>query len=182
MSDSFATPWTIAHQAPLSMGFPRQEFWTGLPFPSLRDLPDPGVEFMSPAASPALQADFLLLNYRETQLGCAIKIKHGSSGTWRRHLQFKVRITCRVSKHEWVFIHGTHCLKKRASFQGGRNSPTPSSTQLSEQKNDCSAPSPEESMTIYLHKYTLRKGPNIFEDYWTQCWLDTDTWSPEASL
>ena len=74
MSDSFATPWTIAHQAPLSMGFPRQEFWTGLPFPSLRDLPDPGVEFMAPAASPALQADFSLLNYRETQLGCAIKI------------------------------------------------------------------------------------------------------------
>ena len=34
MSDSFATPWTVAHQAPLSMGFPRQEYWSGLPFPS----------------------------------------------------------------------------------------------------------------------------------------------------
>ena len=37
----FATPWTVAHQAPLSMGFPRQEYWSGLPFPSPEDLPDP---------------------------------------------------------------------------------------------------------------------------------------------
>ena len=40
----FATPWTIACQAPLSMAFPRQEYWTGLPFPSPGDLPDPGIE------------------------------------------------------------------------------------------------------------------------------------------
>ena len=43
----FATPWTVAHQAPLSMEFPRQEYWSGLPFPSLGDLPDPGIEPMS---------------------------------------------------------------------------------------------------------------------------------------
>ena len=41
VSDSFATPWTIAHQAPLSMGFPRQEYWSRLPFPSPGDLSDP---------------------------------------------------------------------------------------------------------------------------------------------
>ena len=40
----FATPWTVACQAPLSMGFPRQEYWSLLPFPSPRDLPDPGIE------------------------------------------------------------------------------------------------------------------------------------------
>ena len=40
----FATPWTVAHQAPLSMGFPRQEHWSGLPFPSLGNLPNPGIE------------------------------------------------------------------------------------------------------------------------------------------
>ena len=40
----FETSWTIAHQAPLSMGFPRQESWSGLPFPSPEDLPDPGTE------------------------------------------------------------------------------------------------------------------------------------------
>ena len=46
------TPWTIAHEAPLSMGFSRQEYWTGLPFPSSGDLPDPRIEstsFKSPA-------------------------------------------------------------------------------------------------------------------------------------
>ena len=45
----FATPWTVAHQAPLPMGFSRQEYWSGLPFPSPRDLPDPGLVYVSPA-------------------------------------------------------------------------------------------------------------------------------------
>ena len=45
---TFATPWTVAHQAPLSMGFPRQEYWSGLPFPIPGDLPDPEVEPASP--------------------------------------------------------------------------------------------------------------------------------------
>ena len=49
----FVTCWTVAHQAPLSMGFFRQEYWSGLPFPSPRDLPNPGIE----SESPALQAD-----------------------------------------------------------------------------------------------------------------------------
>ena len=40
----FATPLSVAHQAPLFMGFPRLEYWSGLPFPSLGDLPDPGIE------------------------------------------------------------------------------------------------------------------------------------------
>ena len=44
VSDSFATPWTVACQAPLSMGFSRQEYWSGLPFPSPGDLPDPGIK------------------------------------------------------------------------------------------------------------------------------------------
>ena len=47
MPDSFWTPWTVAHQAPLSMGFPRQAYWSGLPFPSLEDLPDPGLKPVS---------------------------------------------------------------------------------------------------------------------------------------
>ena len=49
MSDS-AIPWTIAHLAPLSMGFSRQEYWSELPFPSPGDLPDPGIEPKSPAS------------------------------------------------------------------------------------------------------------------------------------
>ena len=51
----FATPWTVAHQAPLSMGFSRQEYWSGLPFPSPGDLSNSGIE----PGSPALQADAL---------------------------------------------------------------------------------------------------------------------------
>ena len=49
VSDSFATPWTVACQCLLSMGFPRQEYWNGLPFPSPGDLPDPGLEPIPPA-------------------------------------------------------------------------------------------------------------------------------------
>ena len=51
----FATPWTAAHQAPLSMRFSRQGYWSGLPFPSPGDLPNPGIE----PESPSLQADSL---------------------------------------------------------------------------------------------------------------------------
>ena len=49
------TPWTVAHLAPLSMGFSRQEYWSGLPCPPPGDLPNPGIELRSPA----LQADSL---------------------------------------------------------------------------------------------------------------------------
>ena len=45
----FATPWMAARQAPLSMGFPRQEYWSGLPFLSPGDLPNPGIQLSSPA-------------------------------------------------------------------------------------------------------------------------------------
>ena len=51
----FATPWTVAYQAPQSMEFSRQEYWSGLPFPSPGYLPNPGIE----PGSPALQADAL---------------------------------------------------------------------------------------------------------------------------
>ena len=53
----FATPWTVAHQAPLSMGFLKQEHWSGLPFPPPGDPPDPGLKPASPV-SPALVGGF----------------------------------------------------------------------------------------------------------------------------
>ena len=49
LRNSSAPPWTVARQSPLSMGLPRQEHWSGLPFPSPRDLPDPGIKPVSPA-------------------------------------------------------------------------------------------------------------------------------------
>ena len=56
-------PWTVAHQAPLSMGFSRQEYENGLPFSSAGALPDPGIE----SVSPALQADSYPLSHLENQ-------------------------------------------------------------------------------------------------------------------
>ena len=66
----FVTLWTIAYQAPLSMGFSRQEYWSGLPFPSPGDLSDPGIE----PRFPALEADALTSEppgkpYRINRLG-----------------------------------------------------------------------------------------------------------------
>ena len=58
MSNCFATPWTVAHQASLCMGIPRQEYWSGLPLLYPGDLPDPGTE----PVSPALKADSELLS------------------------------------------------------------------------------------------------------------------------
>ena len=60
ISYSVMTPWTVAYQVPLSMGFPRQEFWNGLQFPSPGDLPDPRIKPTS-LGSPARQADSLFV-------------------------------------------------------------------------------------------------------------------------
>ena len=59
----FATLWTVAHQAPLSLGFSRQEYWSGLPFPPPGDVPDPGTEPASPMF-PVMQVDSLMLSHR----------------------------------------------------------------------------------------------------------------------
>ena len=56
----FVTPWTVAHQAALSMGFLGQEYWSGLPYPPPEDLPDPEIE----STFPALQADSLPLSHQ----------------------------------------------------------------------------------------------------------------------
>ena len=58
MSNS-VTQWTVDCQDPLSMGFPRREYWSGLPFPTSGDLPDPGVKPLAPAVDPVLQANSL---------------------------------------------------------------------------------------------------------------------------
>ena len=59
----FVTPWTVACQIPLSMEFSRQEYWSGLPFPSPGDLPDSGIE----PGSPTLRADLYCLSHRESK-------------------------------------------------------------------------------------------------------------------
>ena len=71
----FATPWTVVNQAPLSMEFPRQEYWSGLPFPPPGDLLDPGIE----SASPELAAASLPLSH----LGSPLSISEMSRLTYR---------------------------------------------------------------------------------------------------
>ena len=68
------TPWIVAHQAPLSMGFPRQDYWSGLPFPSPGDLPNPGIKPASPALA---STESLLLSHQEHP------IIHVTDNTWR---------------------------------------------------------------------------------------------------
>ena len=77
-----ATPWTVARQAPLSVGFSRQERWSGLSFPSPEDLPNPGIEL----GSPALQADSLTSepprspkhSHAATKRSCAPQLRPGA--------------------------------------------------------------------------------------------------------
>ena len=65
----FVTPWTVAFQAPLPMGFSRQEYWSGLPFPSSEDLPDPGIEPRS-LMSPALASGFFTTSVTWKPMWC----------------------------------------------------------------------------------------------------------------
>ena len=88
----FATPWTVAYQAP-SMGFSRQEYWSGLPLPSPGDLPDPGIE----SGSPTLQADALPSEPPGKQFEVLFKIKYflsssfGFSYTLRKYASYSSR-------------------------------------------------------------------------------------------
>ena len=71
----FEAPCTVAHQAPLSTGFPRQGYWSGLPFPLLADLPNPGIELVSPG----LAGEFfsIFATWEASAFGCP---KPSSSG------------------------------------------------------------------------------------------------------
>ena len=90
----FATPRTVAHQTPLSMGFSRQEHWSGLPCPPPGDLSNPGIEPMSPEAA-ALQADSLPLSHRGSPHLCSTSTNDGSflpAGCWVAQLQKGSRV------------------------------------------------------------------------------------------
>ena len=68
VSHSFLTPWTVAHQGPLSVGFPRQEYWCGSPFPSPGDLPNPGLNLCLLHGT----VDSLLLSYLRSPLSVTV--------------------------------------------------------------------------------------------------------------
>ena len=98
----FATPWTVACQAPLSTGFPRQEYWGGLPFSSPGELPDPGTE----PESPALQVDLYRLSYQVSPEFGRVRLASDSSETDLAHY---------LGKRLW--------LKRRAPGCQGRERP-----------------------------------------------------------
>ena len=83
----FATPWTVAHQAPLSIGFSRQEYWTGLPCPPPGDLPNPGIQPKS-LVSPALAGEFFT-----------------TSPTWQAHILSSKGLTHSLYLHSILGHH-----------------------------------------------------------------------------
>ncbi|CAM9750100.1 unnamed protein product [Rangifer tarandus platyrhynchus] len=121
---TLATPWTVAHQAPLSRGFSRQEHWSGLPFPSPGDLPDPGTE----PGSPALRADSSpteplgspeALTQSGTRLSdVTLTFKgpthvSGSGSAWRRLLRFsKGNVWVTEYENGGLLVHVVNLLCK----------------------------------------------------------------------
>ena len=72
----FATPWTVAHWTLLSMGFPRQEYWSVLPFPPPGDLPNPGIKHPSSPVSPVLREILCLLSHQESLFLASSNVFH----------------------------------------------------------------------------------------------------------
>ena len=133
MSDLFATPWTVAHQAPLSREFPRQESWSGLPFPFPGDLPDTGIG----SSSPALAGRFFTAEPPEKPLSRSLaccspwgrtesdmteQLNNSSSTMWiwpRLSLHPYHRSTCSYTLHSRhaVLLCASHVLCP--SYRGG---------------------------------------------------------------
>ena len=119
----FVTPWSIAHQAPLSMGFSREKYWNGLPFPSPGDLPDPGIE----PRSPALKADSFPSEPPGNPILCWVLPKNNyslfssniCSQGWGVSKKRRVLIPCRALWGSWAQgLHVPHSFdyRKQPSF------------------------------------------------------------------
>ena len=96
MPNSFATPWTVAHQAPLPMGFPRQEYWSGLPIPFPGDLPDPGIKPVSPALFTAESPGKPVVVIQS--------LSRVSETPWRAAHQASLSLTISLSLPKFMFI------------------------------------------------------------------------------
>ena len=97
----FATPWTATYQATLTMGFPRQEYWSGLPFPSPGDLPDPGTKLHLLL----WQVDSLLLSYPYTTTGKTIAFSRRAFISKVMSLLFNI-----LSRLVIVYLSRSKCL------------------------------------------------------------------------
>ena len=97
------TPWTVARQAPLSMGFPRQEYWDGLPFPFPGDLPGPGTE----PGSPTLQADSLLTPFQSNSLKSKMQFPGHTGCISSTHMRLVAAVMDKAT--EQLHHHGNSC-------------------------------------------------------------------------
>ena len=122
----FMTPWTIAHQGPLSMGFPRQEYWSRLPFPTPGDLPDPGIKPVS-LVLPTLAGGFFTT---EPPGKCPLTLRVDFSQCLCSTLSFRSSLCTCASVHSlpqpccWMLAHlvvgsrGVLCCLGSASALG----------------------------------------------------------------
>ena len=110
---SFATPWTVARQAPLSMGFPRQEYWSGLPFPPPGDLPDPGIEPASPAPALADESS-TAVSPRKPSVVFTLSL-FPCNGFFISHIvvSFSLGKWLRWQPHDWIEFHSWACVNTR---------------------------------------------------------------------
>ena len=108
----FATPGTVAHQAPLAMGFPRQEYWSGLPFHSPRDLLDPGIK----SGFPELAGGFFFTTDSLCIYVCVKKILFKEFGSCH-HRASKAKI-CRTSQQVGMLGRGWGVVLSRISSLG----------------------------------------------------------------
>ena len=102
VSDTFATPWTVALQAPLPMGFPRQEYWSGLPYSFPGDLPDPWIKPASPALAGRL---FITVPPGKTSLNFMVNYVHQGFAPVSVKTSEALPVTncSELNSHIWVF-------------------------------------------------------------------------------
>ena len=93
MLDSFRTPWTVAGQAPLSMGLARQEYWSGLPFPFPGDLPDSGIKPTSPALAGGLFTTEPYFNLKKKKKERERFLRKRKQLTFKDHKEVKLHKT-----------------------------------------------------------------------------------------
>ena len=104
----FVTPWAVAYQAPLSTEFSRQEYWSGLPFPSPGDLPDPGIE----PRSPALQADALPSEPPGECIQYKVHSKYGSNMCFLHYLSLHKKELYPKFRYNWLCPYIAECVHK----------------------------------------------------------------------
>ena len=100
----FANPWDVAHQVPLSMEFFRQEYWSGLPFPSPRNLPNPGIKLLSPA-SPALAGRFFTTKTPGKRCSEQVPKKYKQIDSSQQFLAIVIKKCQECLFHDFVFCY-----------------------------------------------------------------------------